>query len=86
MSLTAVFPGSYGHGWLAGDHNLAPGVRLRFQQYRVHVDTWFQARCLCLHHLGPPHFFSISGYKRVQRHVLGLKRGNPESILLEDTA
>ncbi len=46
----------------------------------------FKPSSLGLHHLGPAHLPSFWGDKRIKGHVLGFKRGHPETILPEQAA
>ena len=47
-------------------HNhLAPHIRGGLEQNGIHAHIRFQPRGLCLHHLSPAHFFSVSGNKGI---------------------
>ena len=67
------------------DH-LGPGIRIGFEEHRVHVHVGLQAGGLCLDHLGPPHLSSVRSDEGVQGHVLGLERGHAEAVLPEHPA
>ena len=55
------------------NYNLGSHISIRFYQYRIHIYIRFQARCLRLHDLRPPHLSAIFSDERVKRHILCLK-------------
>jgi hypothetical protein len=67
------------------DH-LGAGVFVGFKQDRVHPHIGLQAAGLGLNHLGPSHFTTLTGDKRIQGHILGFKGGHPISVLKQNPA
>ena len=71
---------------LAVNDDLASRIVRGLQQYGVHRDFRRYAGRFGLHDLGAPHFGTIGGDRRVQRHVLRLERRNAQPVLGEDAA
>ncbi len=66
--------------------DLRPDIRVGLEKDGIHIHMGVKPGRLGLHHLGPAHLPSLRGNKRIKGHVLGLERGDLETILLEQTA
>jgi hypothetical protein len=65
---------------MAEQHDLGPPVTARLEQHRVHPRVRLDARRRCLHGLGPADLRTAGGDKGVQGHVLGLERGDTDTL------
>ena len=70
----------------AVDDNLGAAIAGRLEQNRIHAHIRCNARRLCLHDLRASHLGAVRRDKRIERHVLRLKRRRLEPVLSENAA
>ena len=64
-------------------NDLRANIICRFQKNRIHQDRWFYTCRFCLHNLCSAHFKALTGYKRVQCHILRFEWCHTVSILMK---
>ena len=81
-------PVVFGRAHLADRHavynDLGRSVSHGLKKDRIHVRRRLHPRCRRLHDLRTPHLEPVSRHKRVERHILGLKRSRAKAVLPQD--
>ena len=81
-----IIPGFGRKQWTPHHNYLGDVVGLGFQQHRVHLYPGLNPGSVGLDRLGTPDLSAVSRHIGVVRHVLGLERSDPKTVLAEDAA